>query len=276
MLTKTVTAIVMIGLCQFASANPEAADRSTLIKEVLKVTGIEKQIQQLPSMIRGDLARSVVNLSPRYQWQLEVAIDEAFRPDLIYQSIYDSYDRQFDRQRFTELLDMQKNPLVERMSHMEEDTQKEDAEEFHQFITYFHSDSADPNRVVLINRLVKVSGIAEITVDTQLAAIKGLTDAINPALPARQQHSNAQLKDIYSRLRSNLLEGLEKVALMTTMYVYQPASDAEIVSYTDLKKSETAQWATNLRKEAMVDALTDIAHQAGERISEVLIRANAI
>ena len=106
-------------------------------------------------------------------------------------------------------------------------------------------------------------------VETTLALVHTVAQAISPALPKEKRYSAAELDRALGAVKSRYRAVMRNARIVHYLFAYQSASDEELERYVNFVESDDGKWLISLVDKAFLDAtesisqglVTDIAHK---------------
>lgn len=248
------------------SGKKSAANQNALIHEAMNVTGLARQLEQLPQQFRDGLASAPgqEKLPPAVAREIEQIVLQAFNDQNIQQTIVARLKKDFNQQHLQALIADFSRPEVKRMVEME--VKAGTPEEQAAFFSTLPKKPLSQERIQAIQRLDQATRGSELGADITLSSMKTMAIAAmgdNAAEIAKLEAALAQQRDA-------MIATLRNTILAYYAFVYREASDAELSSYAKLYEGEHAKWFATITLDALKEGFNGAAKQSGERLAALM------
>lgn len=251
-LSRITLVVALLG----ASFSAFADDASALIKEVLNLAGVEKQLEEIAHFAENEIETRKDALAEADYLSLKSRMTATFASEKLRVAVENSLAQTARDPRFAAWRDTLQQPLVAKMTQLE--NQSSGASAFRELSNYaekLQHFPPPPARVDLVTRLAKATYATALAMDSHIAVTKVLLRLINPSLPENKQLDAKKEERILVDLRSQLEENLKDVAMITYLYTYRDVSDEELNQYAMLYETSPGQWVTENLVKAIRAAL---------------------
>jgi hypothetical protein len=254
-----------------------AQNQNELIQSLYLKSGMDKQVKQLPHLIRASLEQALeeddrINQLPRHtKSALSGSVQEAFAPERLKKTIIKEVKESMTVKDLDKVFRWLDSPLGEKCTRLEEAASTpETLSEIRKFAARLQQSPPAANRLDILKRLdaaVKATETnVEITMNTQLA----VAFAVVKSLPIEQQGS---LEDIAAQLEKNrphIEAVMRSQTLLFALYAYQDLTNAELEKYIQFATSPAGTKYHGATISGFKKALLDGSLKWGESIADIL------
>jgi hypothetical protein len=96
-------------------------------------------------------------------------------------------------------------------------------------------------------------------VETTIALVHTVAQAIGPALPKEKRYGAAELDRALGAVKSKYRSIMKNARIVRYLFAYQTASDAELGQYVQFLESESGKWLVSLVDKGFYDATESIS-----------------
>lgn len=264
--TAALFAVVLL-----AGAAPAAAAdaRDALIDEVIELSGLGEQFEQIPLHIQAGIEQRPEQGDRQFAQRLGHILIGGFSAPRMRAAAAESLRRDYDETKFRAWIDMLQTPLVRRMAEMErQGTTAQAQEELKAYAPTLAAQAPDPQRLELLRRLADATGSAEIIVTTQLGIAEALMRSSMAALPENQRPGEAQFQGLLAKMYEQARAAAHSFLLLQYHYIYRSATDDELRDYVGLYESPVGRWSTLVLMRAVKAALAGALHEVNRRLAK--------
>ncbi len=252
-----------------AAAAPAAFNPDKTIEELLRVTGMDHMLAQLPEQMlagvrqAGQQAKSG-KLSPEDQAELERLTREAFTAQGFRQRVTAALRKGFEAKRFEEFLADSSTPLAKRMTELEKLQPK--PEELAAFMAGLKAKPLAPMRVKLIERIDMASRASELAAESMFASVRGMARGFAGA-DAKQV---ADVDKAIEQQRAAAEGNIRSAVRFSLAYAYRDVSDTDLAEYTRLHEKAGTQFVLGLMFDALVEEIRSGSERLGGGLERML------
>jgi hypothetical protein len=229
---------------------PRSGRVESAAAEVMRLSGLDAQLDVLAGMARGELERLRLRFSAADSARDAVA--RTLGPEALRHGVHRALARRLD-QRTALLLAWLRAPLSRRIVALESAAPSADrAAEAAAFINRLPSAPPAPARLALVHRADRAGEVTETSALVIGATIGAVRAAVAPistsgALPrgARDPRDAGPAVDEVFRFRT----------VASLLFTYRDLRDAELERYVAFLESPTGRWFTRVARQALLDAL---------------------
>lgn len=269
--------VVMLGLLaclsiiRFAHATPH------LIDQLMRKSGIDKQLEQQPRMVLAVFLQAKHKL--KSQGYLDQEIEEFlrlikvhFKPRKLKNIVKKYLKTNIKVQDIENAINWLDSPLGRKLTKLEEESSSPEA--FAESKIMADELLGDVSRVDLIKRLDRVFGLIESGMDASLHTTIAFYTAVAAAYPKETRPSE---EDIYSMATHDTEASrpqVERAALVLLLYTYRALSEPEIEKYIAFGDSESGKRYVAVGHTAIKEALVQSTRNLGAEIRIMIKKDN--
>ena len=220
------------------------AQNNSQVLELYVKSGMEKQVQQIPSVMQALFDQSVPEDDQARQLPKEVlsamraAVPKAFAPGRMKETILAELTRKLTAKDIKDTLKWLDSPLGKKCTQLEEAASTPEAQdEMQQYAAHLHDSPPTAGRLKVLRELdsaAKVTGDAvEMAIQTQAAVAL----AVVATLPVEQQKPREEIYREIEKTRPAVEALVRSQTLISLLWTYRSLTDAEIHRYTEFAKS---------------------------------------
>jgi len=243
---------------------PAEVSPDKLIDELVTVSGLRKQIDQIPDKVAQGARHS--SAKPRDQAvvaEVEKIMAEAFKPDRFHQRVRDALKKDFDRKRVEGLLKTLNTPLMKKMTDLEGREVK--PEELAAFANGLAKAPLSKERLQTLQDYDSTTKGSEFA--TEL--VTGVTRAMVAGAVGGDAAKLAKFDSEFGKQKAKLGNAVRDATLLASAYMYRDVSDSDLAEYTRFYATDDGKWFVTTVMNALLEEFRAGAQQAGERIAEL-------
>jgi len=247
------------------------------VLELYVKSGMQKQVEQLPSVIQALFDQSVPEddqarkLPKEILSAMRASVPKAFAPERLKETILAELTGKLTAQDIKDTLQWLDSPIGRKCTKLEEAASTPEAEaEMQQYAARLHDSPPTAERLKVLRELdlaAKVTGNAvEMAIQTQVAVAL----AVNATLPVEQQKP---LEDVYSEIEKTgpaIEASVRSQTLISQLWTYRSLTEAEIQLYTEFAKSPAGSKYNSAAMAALDKANLQGAAKWGELIGDAM------
>jgi hypothetical protein len=270
-----MTKIASLLSCLFAvllSVQVSAApvDRQASLKDLMKMSGLEQQIKQIPHQVLTGFEKDGKKLPPSQYQRLRRLLNEAFSPKTIEAHVYKRLETGLDPVVVKRSLEWLRSDLGRKITKMEEAASTGSAlKEMEAYGKQLKAVPPSPERLALARQLDFATHATETGLEIHEAMAFSVAAAMDATLPDGQRQGEDRLRILMDRQRPKWRESLQDFTIASLLYTYQKLTDQELTRYVEFLETDTGREYTNTVNNALQDAL----YVAIERVSRSLVDA---
>ena len=246
-----------------AKADPQ------LVQVLMTKSGMITQMEQAPQMVQAGMAQANQQFQKLSQEELDYLsslVADAYKPAAILDTFRNYLQENLSDGDIRAILAWLDSPLGGKLTGYVTDASTAAAMQEMQAMA--ETLLKDEGRVSLIKRLDKALGATEsgtsLALDTQSAMILAFT----ASMPIEQRPSMEDITRIVNRGKEQVLPYVEQQTLLSLLYMYRRATNAEIEQYIMFNQSEAATHYNEVETNAMHEAFV----KAGRTLARLMAK----
>lgn len=249
-----------------ATQAPQPAAVKPELDTILTLSGIKTQVEQIDGGLEGALQSPMLEQLPRELVPaFKQAMREAFRADGLFPVVRAHLARKLDAATLTKLVEIYDDPLVQRMTALELDAGRTDAQA--EIQRYFQKTPPSPARVRMLQNLDSASGASAMSLllirQMALAMATGAATALGGQMPAAQIEQEVGLEI------GKMKGAIQDQVLQYYNYTYRDVSDQDISEYTNAHHRPELQKLIRESSTGLVMAFAKAGQEFGQTLKKI-------
>ena len=262
-ITRTLASLLTVAYLALP-AHAAAPNKEALAKELMKLSGLEQQIRQIPQQILAGFDKDGKKLPPQRYTALRRVLSQAYNAQTLEQHVYRRVHSELNHELATKTLGWLRTDLARKITKLEEQASTPQAmQQMEVFAKKLESSPPSQQRLGLARRIDLATDATELMLDITESSTFGLAMALDATLPPDQRQGEARLRVQMERQRQKLRETYQELSTVNSLFTYQSLRDAEVERYVDFLESEVGTQYTTLANTALKDAL----YEAGTHVN---------
>jgi len=262
-ITRTLVSLLTVAYLALP-AHAAAPNKEALAKELMKLSGLEQQIRQIPQQILAGFDKDGKKLPPQRYTALRRVLSQAYDAQTLEQHVYRRVHSELNHELATKTLGWLRTDLARKITKLEEQASTPQAiQQMEVFAKKLESSPPSQQRLGLARRIDLATDATELMLDITESSTFGLAMALVATLPPDQREGEARLRVQMERQRQKLRETYQELSTVNALFTYQSLNDAEVERYVDFLESEVGTQYTTLANTALKDAL----YEAGTHVN---------
>ncbi len=254
-----------------------ATDRLAIIEEIMKESGTDAMIEQVPAMVAMGFDQQQPPPLDRDDYEkFRKTFIAAFDPPRIRQTIVMHLQENYDTERYAAFLTQLKSPLGRKMTALETAAHTPQAQQEMMRMGNIIMGQASPERLKLVRRLDEAAGATDGNLHMQMLMTETMIRNLNRIMPAPKRLSDPQMNQMLEQIRMQSIFPIRQVTHLSMVYTFRSIDDTELQEYIQLYESDTGRWGTKLLRGAWERVSADIALELAQRIEQTFIEKNAL
>jgi len=254
---------LLIAACLALPAHASAPNKEALAKELMKLSGLEQQIRQIPQQVLAGFDKDGKKLPPQRYTALRRVLSQAYNAQTLEQHVYKRLHGELNHELATKTLGWLRSGLARKITKLEEQASTPQAiQQMQGYATKLESSPPSQQRLGLARRIDLATDATELMLDITESSTFGLAMALDATLPPDQRQGEARLRVQMERQRPILREAYHRLSMVNALFTYQSLNDAELERYVDFLESEVGTQYTVLANTALKDALYEASTHA--------------
>ena len=243
-----------------------ATNQDQLISEVLDVTGIKRQVEQLPDQVRGSFAEAPgrEKLPPEVARAIEKIATESFAEENINAQIMVQLKAKFDQKRLQAIVADFSSPLAKRMVTLE--TRLGTPEDQAAFFSSLAAKPLAPARISVLQQADRASNASELSADIAMISIHAMAEGMVGKNPAERALLEREMEKEAKRTKENIRDSV----MGSMAYTYRTASDADLALYTKIYETEHTKWLADIVMNTLKQSMKNASKRTGDRLTSLM------
>ncbi|MES2356351.1 MAG: hypothetical protein V4568_18510 [Pseudomonadota bacterium] len=238
-----------------------------LIDDVLTVTGIKENLQNLPDQIGQGIRMSAQNNPARIPedviLEMEDAAMEAYSSEALIAGIATVLKEKWHEPRLREVFEISSTPLSRRMTVLE--SKQPAPAELGAYISRLATQPLPPTRLTLIKQLDAISRGSEFAIKILSSTVHSVAIGVTGGCG----DGNAEFNKKFAAQRGQFEENIRNSTRAQMAYIYRDASDTDLRKYLKSLSKESMRWFGATVYDAIDKGLTASGEQMGRNLQEV-------
>lgn len=270
--------ILLAGLVLFlAGSQPavavDASEKQAELRVLLDHSGLTQVIEQVPLFIQSGMSDSLQGhesgISSDDVAAISRILQQSFASDLILRDTLRHMEVHYDQRRVAGVRKHLTSPLGEKMTRLEISSSAPAAlDAMLEYAKKLQDSPPDDARVAVMTELDQASHTTELTVAMQLEIFRTVVRVMG-AYAAEQgdaQFIEDMLEQTIEAMSGKIWEEAQAMTLISFLYTYREASDAELRTYIDMHQDTDMQWYLALSSSALINALSRAMGNASQAV----------
>ena len=269
-ITRTLVSLLTVAYLALP-AHAAGPNKEALAKELMKLSGLEQQIRQIPQQILAGFDKDGKKLPPQRYTALRRVLSQAYDAQTLEQHVYRRVHSELNHELATKTLGWLRTDLARKITKLEEQASTPQAiQQMEVFAKKLESSPPSQQRLGLARRIDLATDATELMLDITESSTFGLAMALDATLPPDQRQGEARLRVQMERQRQKLRETYQELSTVNALFTYQSLNDAEVERYVDFLESEVGTQYTTLANTALKDALYEAGTQVNRGMATLL------
>ncbi|HLC42117.1 MAG TPA: DUF4124 domain-containing protein [Methylomirabilota bacterium] len=248
-----------------ASPGPPAAekgDRAAVVEEILKLSGLKRQITGIPGQIQSSISERGAQLARSTQQRMNEIVARSFRTDTLHHTLKKSLLEGFDADQLAALLAWFRSPLSHEMVEHEARAASPDrVQEIRNFAMKLQSSPPPSPRLAAIDRLDSATKNTELLISLSFTVARSMAKAArSPSVTPEKIEAGLQ------QARRQFYPPMKAASQLVLLYTYRYASDARLLEYAQFWETDAGSRFIRVVHGVFVEAVSASADQFAREI----------
>jgi len=250
------------GAANVATAGSVIDRRDHDIQQLMKVTGVDDFLAQLPDLVEAGLfmwVQSQQGVSRDQIEKIKKLISEFFNQEYFKDKLKQYFKTKYDGLRFKKVTQLFRTPLSQQMILLENELRTEQGmAALQKYPDQLAKQAPTPQRAELIAKLSKVSHSSEVILTTQLQILKNILLVGSSMAKPESSLSLNQINAILEQANSQIGQQVIELVIVSFLFTYREASDLDLQNYVEFYNNESLQWYFKLYLKGLDSIFMDI------------------
>jgi hypothetical protein len=248
-----------------------AIDRDALIKDLIKLSGLEQQIKQIPQQVLTGFEKDGKKLPPAQYQALRRMLNQVFSPAAIQAHVQKRLRTELDPVVAKKSLEWLRSDLGRKITKLEESASTPQAlKEMQAYGAQLKATPPSQERLTLARQVDFATHATENTVEITEASAFSVAAAMDATLPQDKQQGQDRIRILVDRQRLKWRESSQDLMLVGLLYTYQKLSDQELERYVEFLETDIGRHYHNNASDALKDALYVTIEQVSQKLPAIL------
>lgn len=250
---------IVLGLilsCWSLPAWAEAENQKLLVRDVMALSGLQQQIQQIPQQVLAGFDQQQRKLPGEQQAALRQALATSFDATMLDGVISKNLEASLQPNVLTATLTWLKSDLGRKVTRLENvASEPRFQQELPAFAKQLEKAPPDHDRAQLIRRIDRVSNGTELLLDISESLGLGVAAAYEETLPAAQRSGLAHLRNQLARSREARRQHIQNHVWVSLLLTYRTLPQEDLRRYVEFLETEEGLGFYTQANLAIKDAL---------------------
>jgi hypothetical protein len=253
------------------------AQNNSQVLELYVKSGMEKQVQQIPSVMQALFDQSVPEDDQARKLPKEVlsamraSVPAAFAPERLKETILAELTRRLTAQDIKDTLQWLDSPIGKKCTQLEEAASTPEAQdEMQQYAGRLHDSPPTAERLKVLRELDSAATVTGNAVEMAIQTQAAVALAIIATLPVEQQKPREEVYRDIEKTRPAIEALVRSQTLISQLWAYRSLTDAEIKRYTQFAKSPAGSKYSSAAMAAFDKANLEGAIKWGKLIGDAM------
>ncbi len=267
--------LLMLALSKVSAAGAGEADAQ--INELYVKSGMEKQTQQLPAVIKFGFEQAsrhdpkIKNVPLDVITTMKEQIAGAFAPELIKPEIIQQIKKEMSPKDIKKVLKWLDSSLGKKCTELEKAaTTPKAMKELQQFMKDIQANKPSPERLELAEQFNRAAKMTESTAKMVMNSQLAILTAFSLTVPVEMQGLFRQAIETIRNSKPQMEKMMRPQITMTILYTYQGLTNKELKKYMDFYNSKEGLKYNKTASDALSDALTRSSIRWGQSVFKIL------
>lgn len=266
---------IAFSLIVSVAAPPAYADtfnKETLARTLVKMSGLEQRIRQIPPQVLSELAEQQGKMPAELYKTIVPVFQDAYNAERLATNVSKQIESNLDTETMRYATAWLQSGLGKKIRRLREaETAPQAVQHMQVFAQQLQVSWPAQRRLELAQRLDTATNSTEMSVNVTEATVMGVATALDAIRPKCRQVGVERMQKQMEHQRPHRRQVHRQAATVSFLDVYQTLSDAELEWYLDFLESKGGRTYQMVVGEALRSALIDAAHNA-ERTSAAAMK----
>jgi len=246
-------------------------DRKTQLRELMELSGLQKQVNQVPAHALSFLKEEEERLPPDQCLLLSRVFHETYDEEKLLQGVQAGIEKNFDSEFFIKTLKWMRSPLARRITKLEvESSSPEALKQMQALAEQLLTKPAPDQRMKLIRQLDAATHGTEMATDMVILNAWGIEIGLNALLLEERRSGPETLLSRTAFAHQQMIKEQKELMQVSLLYTYQTLTDSELERYAAFAESDAGQWYYRTIRIAFKDVLSEAALNIGKCVERGL------
>lgn len=242
------------------------------VMQLIELSGMYKFIEAFPGLVDSNIAqRKLTSKTPELDAKIAKIIKTSFDAETARRNLYEFVKQNMDQRTLEDALAWLETPLARKLTKAENDAAAAEAQaEVLRYLAGFQKNPPPPDRVKVIQRLVKEAKLVESTVALVIDIMTGMINSFNLVMPDAKKMSKGEIRAQVNGMKPMLDQAMHQQITMSTFYTYRNISNADLEKYIAYLTSKSGERFNDIGTKAISYTLIQFFDgMAGELMASI-------
>lgn len=271
--------VAIVGLCAMSGlalpVSSAAPGKDALTQELMKLSGLERQIRQIPQQILAGFQKDGKKLPPEQYAALRRLLSEAFDARGLERRVAQRMHHDLSETVMTRALEWLRSEPGRKITRLEEQASTPQAlQQMRTFAKQLQTQPPSQERLQLARLIDRATGTTEMALEILETTTFSIAAAVDATLPRDQRQGQDRLRIQIDRQRPKWRETLQEFVLASFLFTYQSLNNADLERYLEFLESDAGRDYSNVAGIALKEALSISIDQVSHGLVEELKRTD--
>lgn len=257
--------------CSVSPAWTAPSPNDNSIQNLMRLSGLEQQIRQIPSQVVLGFDRQGRKLPVEQHTALRRALTDSFNSSRMERQVFQELQTGLRPEVVERTLAWLRSDLGRKVTLLEEESSGSKAmEELQAFVQQLQKTGPAQDRLQLVRRLDQAANATELMLDVTESMLISTASAYEATLPAAQRVGLDRIRVQISQQRSTWRPQVQNQIVVTMLYTYRSLSLKELEAYVTFLETEHGLEYSSQASAALKHALDLSIHRASGVMMDIL------
>ncbi|MGH7166152.1 MAG: hypothetical protein ACREIS_11575 [Nitrospiraceae bacterium] len=252
-------------------AMAESPQKEALTKELVKLSGLEYQLRQLPLVTMSQLAEQQGKVPEPMYKAFQRVFRDAYNTERLQRQVSKQVEKNLDMETMRKVLEWLQTELGKKITGLEEAASTpQGVQQAQVFAKQLQAAPPVPKRVDLVRRLNIAADTTELNLNIAQSTAIAVATAMDAVEPRDRRLGPDRVRIQVERQRPQMRQAYDQMGIVQSLYMYQPLSDGELERYVDFAESQLGREYHNVVTRAFEEALLDATTSMGKALAEAM------
>jgi len=239
-------------------AMAESPQKESLTKELVKASGLEYQLRQLPLVTLSQLAEQQGKMPEPIYKAFQQVFRDAYNAERLQRQVSKRIEKDLEQETMRKVLEWLQTELGKKITGLEEAASTpRGVQQVQVFAKQLQATPAAPTRVALVRRLNIAADTTELNLNIAQSTALAVANAVDAVQPKDRRLGPDRVRIQVERQRPQMREAYEQMGIVQSLYIYQSLSDDELGRYVGFAESQIGREYHTVVTRAFEEALLD-------------------
>lgn len=247
-----------------------ASSREDQIGELMKLSGIERQLAQLPSLMNMRMGQQKRNVPPEVQEGMNKALLEAYHPGVLLAILRGVAARIYNPEKMSATLAWLKGDVGKHMTSLEiASSTVEGQKAKNDYAKSWETHPPDQDRIQLMLRFNKATQATELSIQILVASFDGMMKGMMALMPVEKRIGDEKMAEIKNKMVQQMAEPLLNQAIVGFMFTYRDVSTEDMGKAIAFYESDAGVWYQDVMVDGLLKGMEESGIRFGQQVESI-------